>query len=115
MANRKHLSTRDRLRIFEAAHGVCHLCDTKIQPGQAWEVSHPTPLEMGGPDDDTNRFPAHKTCHARETAERDIPTITRAKRRHARHIGAHRSRRPMPGSKASGLRKRMDGTVERRQ
>lgn len=63
----------------------------------------------------SNRYPAHKACHRRETAERDLPQIAKAKRRLARHIGAYRSRRPMPGSKASGLRKRMDGTVERRQ
>jgi 5-methylcytosine-specific restriction endonuclease McrA len=111
---RKRLSTRDRVFVFEFAKGVCHLCNGKIHVGEPWEVSHAVPLEMGGADEIQNMFPAHKKCHRKHTSEVDIPMIAKAKRREARHIGAHRSRRPMPGSKASGLRKRMDGTVERR-
>lgn len=111
---RKRLSTRDRKFVFDLAKGVCHLCNGEIKTGDAWEVSHAVPLEMGGADEIQNMFPAHQKCHRRHTSEVDIPTIAKAKRREARHIGAHRSRRPMPGSKASGLRKRMNGQVERR-
>jgi 5-methylcytosine-specific restriction protein A len=88
--SRKRLSTADRVRIFTAADGVCHLCDGKITTGQKWEVSHPTPIEMGGADDDMNRRPAHKKCHATQTATVDIPQIAKAKRRQARHIGARK-------------------------
>jgi 5-methylcytosine-specific restriction protein A len=90
--SRKRLSTADRVRIFTAAEGVCHICETKIQTGQPWEVSHPTPIEMGGADDDTNRRPAHKKCHARQTADIDIPQIAKAKRRQARHLGIKKPR-----------------------
>lgn len=52
-------------------------------------------------------------CHSVKTRTIDIPRIAKAKRREARHLGAKaKSSRPMPGSKASGIRKRMDGTVE---
>jgi hypothetical protein len=32
-----------------------------------------------------------------------------------RHLGINTAKHPMPGSKASPYRKRMDGTVERRR
>lgn len=89
---RARLSTRDRLRIFTAADGVCHLCNGKILPGEAWEVSHPVPLEMGGADEIQNMFPAHKKCHRRQTSEVDIPMIAKAKRRQMRHLGVKKAR-----------------------
>jgi 5-methylcytosine-specific restriction enzyme A len=45
-----------------------------------------------------------------------VPRIAKAKRQQRAHLGAKaRKSRPIPGSRASGLRKRMDGTVERRE
>ncbi|WP_377838743.1 HNH endonuclease [Bosea sp. UC22_33] len=86
--NRRSLSTRDRLRIFTLHGGICHLCGGKVQAGEAWEVSHDTPLELGGADDDANRKPAHRKCHRAHTAAVDLPNIAKAKRREARHLGA---------------------------
>lgn len=53
-------------------------------------------------------------CHKPKTAI-DQADIARAVRREAKNAGIRRSSRPMAGSKASGLKKRMDGTVERRE
>jgi 5-methylcytosine-specific restriction protein A len=115
MTTRKRLSTKDRVRIFELAKGVCHLCDGKITTGQSWEVSHAVPLEMGGADEIQNMFPAHKACHAAQTAKIDIPMIAKAKRRQARHLGIKKhTSRPMPGSRASGWKRKFNGSVERR-
>jgi 5-methylcytosine-specific restriction protein A len=112
---RVRLSTRQRVECFEASGGVCHLCGGKIIVGEKWEVSHDTPLELGGEDTPENRKPAHYRCHRAHTAAVDLPNIAKAKRREARHIGARApSSRPIPGSRASGIKKRMDGTVERR-
>ncbi|MGI9297057.1 MAG: HNH endonuclease signature motif containing protein [Gammaproteobacteria bacterium] len=113
---RKSLSTRERLRLFTLHKGICHICEGRIDGArEAWEISHELPLELGGADDDENRKPAHYKCHRALTAEQDIPRIAKAKRREARHLGAKApSSRPIPGSKASGWRKRMDGRVERR-
>ena len=53
-------------------------------------------------------------CHDPLTRTEHIPAIAEAKRREARHLGIKRSpSRPLPGTRASGVRKRMDGTVER--
>jgi len=86
---RRRLSTKARVSIFTRANGICHLCGGKITPGEAWDVSHEIPLALGGADDETNWRPAHRKCHRDHTAQTDIPAIARAKRREAKHIGAH--------------------------
>lgn len=90
MTKRRRISTKERLAVFTAADGVCHICNGKINVGDRWEVSHPIPLELGGADDASNRRPAHFKCHRELTAKEDIPAIAKAKRREAKHIGAHR-------------------------
>lgn len=112
MSKRRTWSERQRLALFLKHEGRCHLCGGKITPGEKWEVSHEIPLELGGADDDENCKPAHFKCHRVHTAEVDIPAIAKAKRRQARHLGAKPpSRRPLPGSKGSKWKKKLDGTV----
>jgi hypothetical protein len=53
-------------------------------------------------------------CHRHKTAKHDIPLAAKTLRQQDKFNGIRRSSRPLPGSKASGWRKRMDGTVERR-
>jgi len=93
---RHRLSTRERVRCFDDAGGLCHICLTKIQAGQRWEVSHPIPLEAGGDDVPENRRPAHYACHRTVTAEQDIPMIAKIKRILAKHIGAFRPKSRWP-------------------
>jgi len=108
---RKRLSTTERLALLERENATCHLCKGIIQPGQAWDVSHEIPLELGGADDDENRRAAHRKCHRVHTAAVDLPTIAKAKRNYAKHRGAAVSRQPMRGGRRDALKKRMDGTV----
>lgn len=110
---RKPISTIRRAAIFKAARGVCHICERRIQAGERWEVEHRIPLALGGADDDSNRRPAHEKCHAKKTRD-DQSSIARAKRREARHTGAYRSAHPMPGSRGTKFKKRMDGSVVER-
>jgi 5-methylcytosine-specific restriction enzyme A len=111
---RKRWSTTYRVKLFAARGGVCHICAGKIATGDAWDLSHPHPLAMGGDDEPDNHDIAHRKCHRVVTTEQDIPAIAKAKRREARHIGAHRSARPMPGSRASNFKRKLNGTVEKR-
>lgn len=116
MSKRRRWSTKERVALFLKHDGICHICGGRIAVGEAWEVSHDTPLELGGADDDTNAKPAHEKCHRRITAEQDIPRIAKAKRRQARNIGARApSLHPMPGGKRSKWKRKMDGTIVRRQ
>ena len=87
MSKRRKLTKAQRVGVFNRHGGICHLCKGPITVGQLWEVSHPIPLELNGKDDETNWEPAHKTCHRVETSTKDIPTIAKAKRREAAHLG----------------------------
>jgi len=113
MADRRSLSRQKRIRLFDAAGGVCHLCSQAIQPGEAWEIDHIIPLGLTGADEPDNMLPAHAACHRSKTSD-DVRRIAKAKRQRAGHLGVKKSgRRLIPGSKGSGLRKRIDGTVWR--
>ena len=114
MTERRHISTRERTALFLAAGGQCAHCGVKIQPGQAWDIDHTRPLELLGADEPSNWQLLCRPCHKAKTAD-DVQRIRKAQRTQARHIGAKSpSRNPLPGSKASGWRRRMDGTWERR-
>lgn len=115
-ARRRHFTTKQRIEFFEAHHGVCYLCCGKINGAtEAWDIEHVIAREiMGdGADEDANLDLVHRKCHAAKTAA-DRKIIAKSNAVQTRFKGAKRSRNPMPGSRASGLRKRMDGTVERR-
>lgn len=111
---RKPISTRERIRLFQLHGGVCHICSLRIMPGQDWDVSHDTPLALGGADDDGNRLLAHRKCHRESTRTTDVPSIAKAKRREAKHLGAAVSRNPLPFGRKSWLRKKLNGQVVRR-
>ena len=87
MTKRRPMTKARRVRIFDAAHGVCHLCNQPIQTGEAWDAEHVIALTCGGTDDDANIRPAHVDCHAGKTRsdKRDGAKITRIR---ARVIGA---------------------------
>lgn len=98
---RRRISTKERLRIFAAEGGVCHLCLGKVQPGEAWDVSHEVPLELGGEDGGDNLRVAHAKCHRAHTAKTDVPRIAKAKRREAAHLGAKAPSRHSPAGRAA--------------
>lgn len=103
---RKRRSRRERVALFEAHDGTCHICGGKIQPGQAWDWSHVIALAAGGDDTVENSAPAHAKCHrgkGSQTATEDMPRIAKTKRQHARHIGAEP---PKQKIRSPGFRKR---------
>ena len=105
---------RVRLRVFEARGGVCHLSGRRIQAGEPWDCDHIVALVNGGEHRETNLAPALRDKHRAKTAD-DVREKSIVRRKQMKSLGiAPKKGRPMPGSKASGLRRRMDGTVERR-
>lgn len=105
------IPARAKIRIYERFGGRCAHCGNKVLPA---EYDHIVPLVAGGRNSEDNIQLLCRPCHQAKTAE-DVAEKSKVARIKAKHIGADRKKgRPMPGTKASGLRKRMDGTVERR-
>jgi len=112
---RVRITAKMRADIFLSRGGMCHLCSMKVVPGEDWDVSHDIPLEAGGKDDATNWFVAHRKCHRVHTSTVDAPLIAKVKRIHQKHVGAKKSRSPMPLGRNSGFKRKMDGTIVRRE
>ena len=96
---RRRITAALRIRVFDRHDGVCHLCGVRIDPlHEPWDVEHVKPLWLDGADDETNMAPEHRggECHGRKTAE-EATVRAKGTRVRARHLGAHKSRRPMAG------------------
>jgi 5-methylcytosine-specific restriction endonuclease McrA len=85
---RKHLSAKERVRLFELHKGICHICKQKIQVGEKWELEHLIPWELTRDDSDENVKPAHDHCHKPKT-KKDTQEIRKADRIRAKHLGCY--------------------------
>ena len=113
---RPSFSTSFRLSLFLEGNGSCASCNTKIAAGQAWDIDHILPIALGGTNEANNLQLLCRACHRSKTAQSDIPRIAKTKRLKAKHLGARsQSHRPMPGSKSSQWKRKMDGSVVRRE
>ncbi|TBW33584.1 HNH endonuclease [Siculibacillus lacustris] len=108
------IPARVRVRLFEAAKGLCQSCGVRIRPGNGPEYDHRLALILGGENREGNIDVLCRACHS-EKSKADVAAKSKTARIRAKHLGVKTSSRPMPGSKASGFRKRMDGRVERRE
>ena len=83
-------------------------------PGK-FRYDHTLPDWLGGEPTLENCKVLCSSCDSEKTYQGDVPRIAKAKRQRARHIGAEtRASRPMPGSRSSPWKQKMDGTWERR-
>ncbi len=115
MRKRQEFSRKTKAEAFARAKGKCESCSVKIRPGVGPEYDHIIPDAVDGGNDLSNCKVLCFNCHGAKTAKSDVPEIARTKRVRDKHIGAFvKSGRPMPGSKASGIKKKMNGQVERR-
>ena len=108
MIDRRSLSQKRRAQICLAQDGKCFVCGDNLKPGQ-FEIDHRQALVHGGDDGDDNLRACCLNCHCEKTRA-DIQANAKVKR----IISGGRQRKgpPMPGTKASGIRKRMNGQVE---
>jgi 5-methylcytosine-specific restriction protein A len=87
-------------------------CNAPLNRGKIFD--HVTADALGGEPTLENCLVICPTCNAVKTHKGDTPRIAKMKRQRDDHLGIKsRSSRPMPGSKGSGLRRRMDGTTWR--
>lgn len=109
-------------------HIACCLCGNAIHTLEKTQWEHITPLTLGGADDETNIRIAHDACSksktngkAHDASNGDLHKIAKAKRiaaREALERGEAKAQKHKPKIQGRGfdksLRKKMDGTVERR-
>jgi len=103
---------RVRLRIFLAYGGRCQCgCNRLIRPGEAWECEDTIALINGGERRESNLKPWLKG-HQKEKTARDVAEKSKVYRKRAAHVGIKlRNGPPMPGSRASRFKRKMDGSV----
>lgn len=111
------IPARVRLRIFDAAKRRCQDCGRAIRGGDTWECDHIKAIANAGGENrnrERNLQCLCGWCHAKKT-KADVAEKSTTARKAKKAAGITKTKwRPMAGTKASGLKKRMDGTVERR-
>lgn len=110
---RKPLTSKQRAQLFVEHDGVCCICHHKIDSVRDMWDEHVNPLWLNGDNAASNRAPAHVEC-ARVKTAREAKTRAKGRRIAEKHMGARKAKRPMPGSRASRWKKKLDGTVEPR-
>ena len=111
---RKEFSKKTKLERFKFCGGKCEACDVKLTPATGIEYDHDKPAAFQGDNSFSNCRCYCRNCHGTKTGKEDIPAIAKSNRTRAKYVGIKRhSSRPIPGSKASGVRKRMNGRVEK--
>lgn len=103
---------RVRVRIFEREKGICHISGRKIMPGDRWDLDHIVALCNGGLNIESNLAPALRDRHRGKTAI-DVKLKAKVARIRKRHLGLKKPSRFF-GSRDSGWKKKIDGTVVRR-
>lgn len=101
---------RVRLRVFERHGGICAISGRKIMPGDAWQVDHIIALSRGGQHREANLQPVLDAPHKAKTRD-DVAVKAKIDRVRKAHLGIKTKRATIPGSKASGWKKRIDGSV----
>lgn len=115
---RKPLTAKEYAKIYLKQDGKCGNCKQRleIKGGQQVEVwdEHLQPLSFGGTNDLSNRELWCYPCTKPKTSKEATQRATEARKRNA-YLGAKKSTTPLLGSKRhhSGIRKRMDGTIEK--
>lgn len=106
---------RVKRRILEQQNHRCARFGTAFSALDKPFFDHIKPLADGGENRETNLQALCRAAHLEKTrAEAGERAIVR--RKQGKHLGIKKpSSRPLPGSKASGWKRKMDGTVERRQ
>ena len=101
---------RVRLRVFLAGSGKCYSCHRTIKPGDAWELDHVKALINGGEHREKNLAPICEWCHKPKTAE-DVEEKAATYKSRLKHYGLKQSKNPIPGSKRSKFKKKLNGSV----
>lgn len=87
---------RVRLRIYDRAKGVCHVCNLPIKTGESWHADHVKALIEGGENREANLAPAHGHCNLAKAAGEKSRKAKVARTR-KKHTGAIRPKQTIKG------------------
>lgn len=99
-------------RVALRSERLCVKCTRETGPALRGECDHAIPLIIGGQHRESNLQWLCVECHSSKT-KRDVKLKSKMAKSRQREQGIRKTKHPIPGSRASGWRKRMDGTVER--
>lgn len=104
---------RVRVRVFQRFGGRCQCgCNRVIRPGEAWDAEDTIAIINGGQRRESNLKPWLTEHHPKKTAA-DVAEKSMVYRKRAKHLGIRKPSRFF-GSRDSGWKKKIDGTVVRR-
>jgi 5-methylcytosine-specific restriction protein A len=107
---RREFSTKIRIAAMGRCKGYCENCGAFLRTGR-FAFDHVNPDGLTGEPTLENCMVLCNPCHDDKT-RLDTHVIAKAKRREALHLGVKKpTRNPLPGSKASKYKKKMDGSV----
>lgn len=107
---------RVRLRIWRKYEGRCQCgCGRKIMAGEAWDCEDEIAIINGGQRRESNLRPFLKEHHPEKT-KRDVKEKSAYYKRAKSAAGIRKKPRgpPLIGTKRSGWKRKLDGTIERR-
>ena len=107
------IPARVKVRVFSEFDGRCAYCTLKIVGKLLPAYDHIIALVNGGRNSEANLQLLCEPCHKLKTRA-DVAEKAVLYRKRLKHLGLKPKGRPMAGSRASGLRKKMNGQVERR-
>ena len=105
---------RVRLRVLTAFGKRCGACGLPIT-GRAWTCDHIRALINGGENRESNLQPIGNKCCLKIKNQADVAEKSRTYKTQKSHYLPRKPKgRPMPGTKASGWKRKLDGSVVRR-
>lgn len=113
MTTRREFPKKVKLATWQRSGGCCEDCGIKIVVGNGPEYDHVIEAYLGGEPTLENCIVLCIPCHKAKTTERR-PEIDKTRRTFEKQANLRRARQPMPGSRRSKFKRKMDGTVELR-
>lgn len=101
---------RVKIRIFDNNNKQCCHCNRLILGRLLPRYDHIIALANGGENRESNIQLLCSECHTEKTRQ-DTHTKSVIYKKRIRHLGIKPKRKLIPGSKGSGFRKKMDGTI----